>query len=79
MMLMRGSFRIRDRESGEWVVGYDGGAYLTTPHRTNGLVFEPHEREEWEGDKEFEIVEVTETEIMAAMGPKIAPRLPGFE
>jgi len=77
-MITTKHFRIRVIATGEWVIGSNGAEDLTTPKRADGLIFEPDQREPWEGHKDFEIVELTESEVMASLPPEVAPRLPGF-
>jgi hypothetical protein len=77
-MLTIKHFRIRVVATGEWVIGPGEFGCTTTPKRTDGLIFEPDEWEKWEDDQDYEIVPLTETEIMERLGPEIAPRLPGF-
>jgi hypothetical protein len=78
-MITTEHFRVRIRATGEWVIGSGEFGELTSPKRSEGLVFEPDQREHWKDHQEFEIAPLTEAEIMAQLPPEIAPRLPGFE
>jgi hypothetical protein len=73
-------FRLRDKETGQWLLRFDDGMEpIWTNDKSQALVFPEEKREFWEDDEDYQIVDLTENEIMASLGQEIAPRLPGFE
>lgn len=77
-MITRKSFRVKVRATGGWVIGIGEFEELTSKNKSEAIIWKPDERRNWEDYDEFEIVEVTESEVMESLGREIAPRLPGF-
>jgi hypothetical protein len=74
-------FRLKNRSTNDWLLRFqDGSTYpIWTNNKSEALVFPEDKREFWEDDEDYQIVELSEAEIMAQLPPEIAPRLPGFE
>jgi hypothetical protein len=79
-MLTTGHFRIKSKLSGGWLMPSFGVEDEFSKDRRKAAIFKPDDRPFWESKAdEFEIIPLTESEIMAQLPPEIAPRLPGFD